>query len=365
MAKKNENDFPNNALVQKSRPLFSLWKEKEKINLFEYKMLDMYLARINSHDPSHRVVKFTASDFNEILSSHLTKAELHDKLKKFQGMVVSYGEDEAVTLFEYSRIRIDNDTFDVQLMCTETAHKYFFNIENIGYFKYKFKNILEINSMYSYILFNFLEMNRFREQPFEVDVHELKKILDCDTPTYSSFYRFNDHILKRCHKELTSKTELQFTYETIKTGRSVTAVSFNIAPLKKFELEDSDIIEVEATEDEGERTDISSESKVLKENEVIVENPRYSQSIRQREEVSEEMEFYMESCDNTFTLRQMKLILSTINSDVLEESEFGHDISIYNYLDLMYKKLLAEEDSREIANRFKYFLSMIKNDKGE
>ena len=74
---KKEKDVPENALVQKSRPLFSLWKEKEKINLFEYKMLDMYLARINSHDPEHRTVRFSMDDMNTIMASHLTKPQPH------------------------------------------------------------------------------------------------------------------------------------------------------------------------------------------------------------------------------------------------------------------------------------------------
>ena len=50
MANSDDKYNSNNALVQKSRPLFSLWKEKEKINLFEYKMLDKYLSKINNSD---------------------------------------------------------------------------------------------------------------------------------------------------------------------------------------------------------------------------------------------------------------------------------------------------------------------------
>ena len=151
----SEKDNLNNALVQKSRPLFSLWKEKEKINLFEYKMLDMYLSRINSHDPNNRTVSFSMDDMSEIISSHITKAEMLERLKKLQGIVVSYGDDAAVTLFEYSKIHIDDKHFEVELMCTQTAHKFFFNIERIGYFKYKFRNYICIKTRFFYCLFIF------------------------------------------------------------------------------------------------------------------------------------------------------------------------------------------------------------------
>ena len=48
---------------------------------------------------------------------------------------------------------------------------------------------------------------------------------------------------------------------------------------------------------------------------------------------------------------------------MIEESAYGPDIAKYNYLDRMYKRLLIEEKERDIKNRFKYFVSMVKNDK--
>lgn len=364
----SEKDNLNNALVQKSRPLFSLWKEKEKINLFEYKMLDMYLSRINSHDPNNRTVSFSMDDMSEIISSHITKAEMLERLKKLQGIVVSYGDDAAVTLFEYSKIHIDDKHFEVELMCTQTAHKFFFNIERIGYFKYKFRNILAISSMYSYILFNYLEMNRFRNQPFEVDVDELKRILGCDNDYYSSFYRFSEKILKKCYIEINDKTELKFSYETVKKGRMVRAIKFNVFPSKLIEeiVKNPDEIYAAVTEIEN------SEKKPIEQNEVFVPENTFSKVDTDREEPSatdsadvmdERTSFFSDCFDNSFSTLQVQLILSSINHDMIEESAYGPDIAKYNYLDRMYKRLLIEEKERDIKNRFKYFVSMVKNDK--
>ncbi len=351
---KKEKNVPENALVQKSRPLFSLWKEKEKINLFEYKMLDMYLARINSHDPEHRTVRFSMDDMNTIMASHLTKAELHEKLKKLQGIVVSYGDDEAITLFEYSKIHIDSTHFDVQLMCTQTAHKYFFNIENIGYFKYKFRNVLAINSMYSYILFNYLEMNRFRNQPFEVDVDELKRILSCDSPTYNTFKRFNDLILRKCHKELTEKTELQFSYETVKKGRVVVAIKFDIAPLQAIDSIAS------AEKDDG-MLDLAS----ITVEDTVEENDTEFSEEASSDEIDERISFFSECFDNSFSPLQVQLLASSVNPDCIQHSSYGVEIDKFNYLNKMYKRLLVEEREKNIENRFRYLLTMIENDRNK
>lgn len=43
-------------IIQKSKPLFALWQSE--LTLAEFKILDTYLGRINSHDDEHRTVKF-------------------------------------------------------------------------------------------------------------------------------------------------------------------------------------------------------------------------------------------------------------------------------------------------------------------
>ncbi len=51
--------------VQKSMPLFSLWRSE--LTLSEFKILDTYLARINSHEPDRRIVEFSKGELEEKL----------------------------------------------------------------------------------------------------------------------------------------------------------------------------------------------------------------------------------------------------------------------------------------------------------
>lgn len=363
---KKENRLSENALVQKSNPLFSLQKEKEKINLFEYKMLDLYLARINSHDPNNRIVHVSENDLNEVLPSHLAKAELHKKLKKLQGLVVSYGEDEAITLFEYSKITVNEHEFDIQLMCTNTALKYFFNIENIGYFKYKFKNTLAISSMYSYLLFNFLEMNRFREQPILVELQELKNILNCNSPSYNDYKRFSYIILKKCYKELTEKTELKYTYTPVRVGKKVTHISFDIKPLDQQMLSELQLSDPPATITAEELHEEPDEKEEVILSEAIVEQVQKEQrTLNLPSEETEELDaLFMTACDESFSPLEMKILVSSIKPEILEEYniEQGYGIAVYNYLEKMYNLLLVQEQESNITNRFKYFKAMLQND---
>lgn len=80
-----------------------------------------------------------------------------------------------------------------------------FNIENLGYLRYKLRCITSLTSRYAYVMFIYLESNRYRRS-WEVPLDELKIILNCDNEeTYKEYKRFNDRLMKRVHKELTEK----------------------------------------------------------------------------------------------------------------------------------------------------------------
>lgn len=217
--------------VQKSTPLFSLWKSE--LTLAEFKILDTFLARINSRKPEQRNVIFEKGELEKLLGVvKINNKDLDARLKHLQATSINLGCDnriDRVTLFERSQgFQDENGVWQVTLTCTQSAMKYFFNIEEIGYLRYKLRSIINISSRYSYILFMYLEQNRFR-MSWTVSLDELKRILNCENDdAYREYKYFNNLILKRCHKELNEKTELQYTYEPIRKGRKVTEIKFTL-----------------------------------------------------------------------------------------------------------------------------------------
>ena len=139
-----------------------------------------------------------------------------------------------MTLFEEAEAEQDDDgLWNVKLECTQKAMKYFFNIENLGYLRYKLRCITSLTSRYTYIMFIYLEANRFRKS-WEVPLDERKEILSCDKEaTYNEFRFFNVKILKKVQKEMHEKTECQYSYFPIKRGRSVKAIRFEVKTLPK------------------------------------------------------------------------------------------------------------------------------------
>ena len=145
-----------------------------------------------------------------------------------------------VSLFEEIDAWQDDDgLWQISLTCTNRAREYIFNIDNIGYLRYRLKSVISLTSRYSYVLYLWLEHNRYRRS-WEVELTDLKATLRCTADTYSQFKRFNDLVLKKCQKEILEKTDCRFTYEPIKRGRAVRAVRFTVETLPAIEPEQID-----------------------------------------------------------------------------------------------------------------------------
>ena len=211
MAKKKIEPIENlgttdKLIVQKSRPLFSLWQSG--LTLAEFKILDTYLGRIDSHNSDKRTVVIEKGELEKLFEVKRIRMEELDERLKHLGTPIKI-EDETsknkkfarISLFEKSIAEQDeNGLWQVELTASQDAMKYIFNIEKIGYFRYKLRCITSLKSRQAYILFTFLEANRYRT-PFTVELQELKEILCCENEeSYKKYKRFNDLVLKRIKK---------------------------------------------------------------------------------------------------------------------------------------------------------------------
>lgn len=330
-------------IVQKSLPLFSLWRSE--LTLAEFKILDTYLSRINSHDTDKRVVMFEKGELENILGvKKINQKDLEDRLKHLMGNVIEIADEDIkkgfrlITLFEEAIAEQDkNGLWQIKLECTQKAMKYFFNIENLGYLRYKLRCITSLTSRYTYIMFIYLEANRYRKN-WDIPVDELKQILDCDKEeTYKAFKRFNDLLLKKVQKEMNEKTECRYKYEPIRKGRNVVAIHFEIETLSNTNLEEID---------ENQMTFEQWQEEAVKEKELW-------------QEPLEAFEFNQEQYDEIFS------VLITIPSDKLPQSQACHgsvELMRYHYLDQKAKEILRRDKQKPIRSKFAYLLKLMKQD---
>lgn len=346
------SDPDNKLMVQKSRPLFSLWRSG--LTLAEFKILDTYLSRIDSHKPDKRTVVFEKGELEKLLGVKRIRTEELDERLKNLGTPIRVDDITAknkkfarISLFEKSVAEQDeNGLWQIELTASQSAMKYFFNIENLGYLRYKLRCVTSITSRYTYIMFVYLEANRFRKS-WEIDLQELKTILNCETEeTYKQFKRFNDLILKKVQKEMHEKTECRFSYEPVKKGRVVTAIRFTVDTLPRLDGVDDPnqitIFDYEEQQLQGDRIAFLQGACAPK----GTSEPEFS-----REEMTEILE-----------------VLATVPDYKLpaDPATGTNDMNFrqYHYLSMQYAAMNRRDTQKRIKNRFAYLLKMVKADAG-
>lgn len=325
--------------VQKCLPLFSLWRSE--LTLSEFKILDTYLSRIDSHQPDKRTVVFEKGELENLLGVKRIRTEELDERLKHLGTPIRIDDSASknkrftrISLFEKAVAEQDEyGLWQVELTASPSAMKYFFNIENLGYLRYKLRCITSITSRYTYIMFIYLEANRFRKS-WEVSLEELKEILACDKEeTYKEFKRFNDRLLKRVQKEMHEKTECKYAYEPIKKGRSVVAVRFTVETLPKAKFEDIDPNQI---------------------------------TIEQWQEEKREGELWEEAVTEfDFTSEQIEALHEVLIC--IPENRMPQSIACYDAIDLrryhyMCIKVAELKNRKNVRNYFSYLLKMLKQD---
>lgn len=358
MAKKNtvepikglSKDPDSKLTVLKSRPLFSMWRSD--FSLAEFKILDTYLARINSRTPEERTVVFEKGKLEDLLGvKRITRKELDSRLKRL-GTPIDLAKGDTkkihrVSLFEEAYAEQDEyGVWMVRLTCTQKAMQYFFNIEELGYLRYKLRCITSLTSRYTYLLFVYLEANRFRKT-WEVKTEELRQLLGCaEDELYREYKFFNQRILKRCQKELLEKTECRFTYEPVKTGRKVTAVRFTLETL--------------SDELEGQQR--------LPEFDNAVDVSPDELAAASEDEGFELIDFLRSACSDEFSREEMEVIYQIICTKKIPDRTGVLDNDRYHYLAEKHALMNSQaqrkaEQGDPIKNRFRYFKAMIEKDK--
>lgn len=325
-------------LVQKSRPLQSL--SESDLPLSELKIIDAYLSRIDSHKPEARCVQFEKGELEKLFGvTKFNTDEISNHLNNLFQAVNIRDEHKPnnltkIALFVKAECEQDeNGQWQINLTCSEEAMEYIFNIDDIGYLRYRLKNISNLTSRYSYVLFLYLLDNRFRKS-WKVNLGELKSLMCCSGETYNQYKYFNDLILKKCYKEINLKTDLKFSYAPIRAGKKVTEIQFTIENY----FEELESFKSENTTEENKTDSDQAESNT----ESDADNTKSLLSKAFNNEFSEgEMDVLVEICKD------------------IDRS----GTNFITFFETRYKEFLVATEKYQVRknSRYKYFKKMLEN----
>lgn len=248
---------PDN-VIMKSSAMLGLCSQN--FSLMELKILDVYLSRINSRDPSRRTVVFSKNDLEEIFGiGQLKTSTVKAVFKHMMSEVAEIGDPSRknginlIAIFETAKLMQQKDGIcEVNLKCSESAATQIFNIENIGYLQYKLRMIAHLRSRHSYVLYLYLERNRYLGEwvaPYEAlyrlimyadETRGKKKAQDSLTAEIPLYKHFNQQVLKPAQMELAAQTDLRFHYEPVKDPKTkkTTGIHFVFDSVEDFPVDE-------------------------------------------------------------------------------------------------------------------------------
>jgi hypothetical protein len=328
-----------NHIVQKSEPL--LLMKTVPFELGELKILDTYLSRINSHDPTNRTVTFTKSEYEQLMGFEKCSLQaLRKHTRSMLSKVVELPIDNGFVLFTLFTCAVcEPDEYGrqvIRLTCSEQAKQVFFNIERLGYLQYELKNILSLTSKYSYLLYLYLRKERYRVQ-WVVPLTELRdNRLDLKGNEYytNNFKYFKRDILDKAIKEVNNKTDVTFCYEATKTGRRITGIRFTLIKEDETDPNQLTLDELPTSTAEG-----------------------YSYA-------NDRIEFLADACNNRFPQEEMQVLYDIVFQII---PNVGADTERYDFLIRKYHEFQLQEQKSSKAGKpikqpFKYFKRMLEKE---
>lgn len=173
----------------------------------------------------------------DIEPNHQNYNRLRAAIKKLRqtdiDIVTSDGTEIYTGLIESAFLNVGSEHFQVKI--SVTAYQFLCDISK-GYSLKSFKTALELKSLYSSDIYDLL--CKWRNKPtFQIDLEELRFITNTESK-YPATKDFKKRVLDSAKKELDTSdfTDLTFTYEDVKKGRSIVGFRIHIFHTKNDTL---------------------------------------------------------------------------------------------------------------------------------
>lgn len=219
------------------------------LSLQEQKLILTLASMVQPTDEEFKEYEFKIKDFMTLLGieTQTKYTEIPKITKELMKKVFEIKEGKDIVQLSWlSSARYKTGEGLVILKFDSSLKPYMLQLKEL-YTSYKLENILSLKSKYSLRLFEILKSNQFKKC-WQIDLVELRKLLGATEKSYSIYQNVKNRIIIQAQKELKGKTDINFAFEEIKTGRKVTALKFYIHSNKiKRSNEPTAIDEVSAT----------------------------------------------------------------------------------------------------------------------
>lgn len=212
----------------------------QNMSLLERRILLLTLAVLRRADTELPYVRIYSSDVRRAFE--LNHNSLNNELNEASGKLMTryaeflrtqHGSNSKVAWVNEIHFTAGKDSevgmayIDVQLH--PRMAQYVLQLTG-NFFRVPFSVLAQFRSLYSMRLCEILtaESQGGRRTEVHLELEDLKRVLDCDKPSYKNFSNFRQRVLEPARAENEEVGYLSFAYETVKRGKAVVALQFSV-----------------------------------------------------------------------------------------------------------------------------------------
>ena len=245
-------------IISKSNPLLNM---RNDFDLYQQRMLNLYLAKINPLDEESRHVSVTLAQFVRLIGiKEVSARKMRALAERALGLRVDLYEvetDEAgkkhmtmqmdlVNVWERFKVDVNKDgEWYVELLASTSIMPYMFQIQDLGYGRVTFLCAMRLRSTRAEKLYE--QCARFKDKGvFTITLDHLRQRMGIshETDAYKSYNRLKNSVLKRCIQDINKKTDIVVSIVKENRlqlrGKPVKSVTFSVKPNDNFEIDDAD-----------------------------------------------------------------------------------------------------------------------------
>lgn len=245
-------------IISKSNPLLNM---KNDFDLYQQRMINLYLAKINPLDEESRHVSVTLAQFVRLIGiKEVSARKMRALAERALGLRVDLYEvetDEAgkkhttmqmdlINVWERFKVDVNKDgEWYVELLASTSIMPYMFQIQDLGYGRVAFLCAMRLRSTRAEKLYE--QCVRFKDKGvFTITLEHLRQRIGIspDTDAYKSYNRLKNSVLKRCIQDINNKTDIAVSIVKENRlqlrGKPVKSVTFSVKPNENLKIDDAD-----------------------------------------------------------------------------------------------------------------------------
>jgi plasmid replication initiation protein len=196
----------------------------------EQKLFLILLSTIKKEDTETKTTMFRVRDIADIMK--VTPEALYKDLPKICKSIMSKivevknpnGDWEMFNIITYAKYKARQGVISLEL--NKQAEPYLIQLKDF-FTSFRLENALTLDSKYAIRIYQLTKSNLYRGN-YVIELEDFKKKLKLTQKSYKQFSNINLKVISPSVTEINNKTDINISVDTIKQGKKVVALKFDI-----------------------------------------------------------------------------------------------------------------------------------------